>query len=54
MLSLQSSVIAKIAAINVINTGLYSDMGNGAVIEMSYAPDPPMNLERNHITTTKT
>ena len=48
MLSLDSSVIAKIAAINVIGLGDYSEIGNGAVISMSYAPDAPLNLARNH------
>jgi hypothetical protein len=54
MLSLGSSVTAKIAAVNVIGTSEYSPIGNGAVILMSYAPDAPLNLARNELTTTKT
>ena len=47
MLSVSSSVFAKIAAINVIGTSEYSTIGNGAVISMSFAPDPPTNLARD-------
>jgi hypothetical protein len=54
MLSLDSSVIAKVGAINIIGLSDYSDDGNGAVISMSYAPDAPTNLARNHGTTTRT
>lgn len=54
MLSVGSSVYAKVAAINVIGPSDYSSLGNGAVISMSYKPDPPMNLQRDEVNTSKT
>ena len=53
-LSVGSSVFAKIAAINVVGSSTYSTIGNGAIISMSYKPDPPRNLARDSLTTDKT
>lgn len=54
MLSVSSSVFAKVAAVNVIGTSDYSSIGNGAIISMSYAPDPPTGLARDEDETTRT
>jgi hypothetical protein len=54
MLSIDDSVYAKVAAINIIGSSAYSGPGNGAVITMSYPPDAPTTLERNYDLTSKT
>jgi len=48
----QSSVYAKVAAVNVVGVGAYSQGGNGAVIQISFAPDAPINLARDSNLTT--
>lgn len=48
------SVYAKVAATNIVGDSLFSQVGNGAVIAMSYPPDAPRNLRRNEDVTTRT
>lgn len=50
-MGLESSVWAKVSAINVIGMGDYSPTGNGAVISMSYVPDAPVSLARDEVNT---
>jgi hypothetical protein len=54
MLSVSSSVFAKVAAVNSIGTSEYSSIGNGAIISMSFAPDAPITLARDEVLTTRT
>ncbi len=54
MLNLQSSVFARVAAINIVGTSSFSSAGNGAVITVSYPPDAPINLARGQATTKTT
>ena len=54
MISIGSSVQVKVAALNVVGTSPYSQVGNGAVITMSFVPDAPINLARDEVETTRT
>jgi len=45
-------VFAKVAAINAVGIGAYSQGGNGAVIQISFVPDAPINLTRDSNLTT--
>ncbi len=51
---LEDSVYAKVAATNIVGDSLYSEVGNGAVIAISYEPDAPRNIKRNEQETTTT
>jgi hypothetical protein len=51
---LSDNVYAKVSASNVVGDSQYSDVGNGAIITMSYPPDAPTNLLRNDASTTRT
>jgi hypothetical protein len=50
---LTDSVYAKVAATNIVGDSLYSTVGNGAVIAMSYPPDAPRNIIRDELLTTR-
>jgi hypothetical protein len=52
--NLVDSVYAKVAATNVVGNSLYSSVGNGAIITMSYPPDAPDNLLRDEAITSRT
>jgi hypothetical protein len=54
MLTISSSVLVKVAAINIVGASPFSEVGNGAVITMSFEPDAPINLARDQIQTTRT
>lgn len=51
---LVTSVYAKVAATNVVGDSIYSEVGNGAEIAISFMPDAPVNLTRDEENTSLT
>ena len=51
---LTESVYAKVAATNVIGDSIFSSVGNGALIALSFPPDAPVDLTRNEEKTSLT
>ena len=53
-LQIGSSVLASIVSYNQVGDSPYSDVGNGAMIQLSLVPDAPLNLTRSNATLNST
>ena len=53
-LQIGSSILVSIVSYNQVGDSPYSDVGSGAIIQLSLVPDAPLNLTRSNATLDKT